>query len=69
MTSGVAALVHINEIDHECRQVAQSYLAHDFLDRVHVGLDDRIFKARRLAYILPVFTSIATSASVWLITM
>src|SRR5437763_1017687 len=50
----IAALVHVDEVyDDDAAQVAQANLAHDFFDRVHVGLDDGVFQARRLADIFP----------------
>ena len=46
----VAAFVHVDEVDHDdAAQVAQPDLAHDFLDGIHVGLDDGVFETRRLA--------------------
>jgi len=49
----VAALVHVDEIDDDdATQIAQPYLAHDFLDRINVGFDDRVFETRCLANIL-----------------
>jgi len=49
----VAALVHIDEIDDDdAAQIAQPDLPHNLLDRIHVGLDDRVFQARGLAHVL-----------------
>src|ERR1700733_12503520 len=49
----VAALIHIDEVDDDnAAQIAQPNLPHNLLDRVHVGFDDRIFKARSLADVL-----------------
>jgi len=45
-------------------QVAQADLAHDFLDGVHVGLDDGVFDGVWSATYFPVFTSIAPAPSV-----
>ena len=48
----VAALVHVDEIDDDdAAQIAQADLADDFLDGVHVGLDDGVFETGGLAYI------------------
>src|SRR5947209_1712724 len=45
----VLAFIHINEVDHDdAAEVAQAYLAHDFLDGVDVGLHDSVFEAGRL---------------------
>ena len=49
----VAAFVHIDEVDDDdAAQIAQANLAHNLLDRVHVGFDDRVFEARGLAHVL-----------------
>src|SRR5258706_206678 len=49
----VAPLIHVNEVDDDdAAKVAQPDLAHDFPDRIHIGLDDRIFKTSSFADIL-----------------
>src|SRR5581483_8556346 len=49
----VAALIHVNEVnDDDAAEVAQPDLAHDLLDGVHVGFDDGVFQALRLADVL-----------------
>ena len=49
----VAALVHVDEVDHDDpAQVAQADLAHNFLHRVDIGLDDGVFQAIGLAHVL-----------------
>ncbi len=46
----VLAVVHVDEVDDDdAAQVAQANLADDLRHRVEVGLDDGVFKARRLA--------------------
>src|SRR5258706_2427631 len=45
----VLALIHVDEVDHDdAAQVAQADLADDLLDRLGVGLDDRIFQPFQL---------------------
>src|SRR2546425_332593 len=49
----VAALVHIDEVDHDDpAQVAQADLAHNLLHRVDIGIDDGVFQAVGLAHVL-----------------
>ena len=49
----VPALIHVDEVDDDdAAQVAQPNLPHDLLDRIDVGLDDRVFQTRRLAHVL-----------------
>ncbi len=49
----VLAVVHVDEVDDDdAAKVAQSNLADDFRHRVEVGLDDGVFKPRRLADVL-----------------
>ncbi len=65
----IAAFVHVDEVDHdEAGQIAQAQLPRDFLGRFEIGLGAvSSMWCSRVAR--PEFTSIATSASVWLITM
>ena len=43
----VAALFHVDEVDHDdAAEIAQANLADDFLHRFEVGLDDGVFEAR-----------------------
>src|SRR6185312_15157514 len=49
----VLTLVHVNEINHDdSPEIAEADLANDFLDGIHVGLDDRVFQTGSLANVL-----------------
>ena len=46
----ILALVHIDEVDDDdAAEVAEANLANDLGDRIEIGFDDGVFKARRLA--------------------
>ena len=66
----VLALIHVDEVDHDdAAQIAQANLTHDLRNRIEVRLENGVLKRAVLPTYLPVLMSIATSASVWLITM
>src|SRR5579863_1224253 len=49
----VAALVHVDEVDDDdAAQIAKPDLPNNFLDRIHVRFDDRVFQSRRFADVL-----------------
>src|SRR5215469_1786560 len=49
----ILALVHVDEVDNDdAAQIAQTYLADDFLHRFGVGLNDGVFQTIRAADVL-----------------
>ena len=66
----VAALVHVDEVDDDdAAEIAQADLADDFFDGIDVGLTMVSSRRAVLPTYLPVLISMATRASVWLMTM
>ena len=62
-------LFHVDEVDDdEPGQVAQAQLAGDLFGCLHIGLERRLLDVA-LSVARPELTSMATSASVWLMTI